>query len=353
MQNNVAFGYSKAKNSIFFTLPKLKMQQLANDVAIINKILNFFESDWPDISSCLCFYRLVLPNQYLTNNQSASSTSKKENLSLFQNGKTINNDLMMSQSSDHLLPKTSFDNNASMTLSSATSTDVRFSNDVTVTSNNIEYPPNVAISPGSCKSPYCCTSPGFCNFPYHNYETKRLVCSTVDISHNAISRTRSDPFPRDLIFVPDTAGQEAVESNLLVSRKLPVPIVSHFLPADSSMAQITTHDDYFSANFSPASLISSQLLSSTESSIFTDPLLVDITGNDVKGLLKPPKLEVPEKLCFNVTLDSVASATASTLTTSRTIRRSPPPPNVTLNPEKHKRNTLPQGKSSIRIKAFL
>ena len=59
----------------------------------------------------------------------------------------------------------------------------------TPTSSLNDYPPNIAISPGSCKSAFSCTSPGFCNFPSHNLENhlhNSNQCSN-DLNFNPIS----------------------------------------------------------------------------------------------------------------------------------------------------------------------
>lgn len=221
------------------------------------------------------------------------------------------------------------------------------STDVAVTSTTKDYPPNIAITPGSCKSPYCCTSPGFCNFPFHNYKNRHSN-TLGDVIHEAVNRTRSDPFPRDQVFIPDFAEPEPPEvaSN---SRRLSAPSFNESLSLNKSdvlsLNGMTDQDDFMStlAPITSLSSSSSSSLSSSEASIFTDPLLVDVTGNDVMNLLRSPKMEIIENSCFD--LADHHSPKASSISNSRNIRRSPPPPNVTLNPQKHKRSTLPRGKT--------
>ena len=251
---------------------------------------------------------------------------------------------MMSQTSDHFLSNNSLSSNIAVT--SSASLEDSFIDDVTITSSATDYPPNVAISPGSCKSPYCCTSPGFCNFPFHHTKGRLHGTSNGDVTYNGICRTRSDPFPRDQVFVPDSADLEAKEICTESERRLSIPMLAESLHHPETLPQITVHDDFIGTLPAIASLSSSSV-SSTESSIFSDPLLVDITGNDVMGLLKSPKLEITEQNCFNKAKNVPTSNTPASLAFSSSIRRSPPPPNVTLNPEKHKRSTLPQGKLSL------
>ena len=257
----------------------------------------------------------------------------------------MGSDVLMSQPSDVLLTKTAFRNNAPAT--SSVSPDNRFADDVIMSSSGIDYPPNVAISPGSCKSPYCCTSPGFCNFPYHHYKARHFATTGNDVTHDAISRTRSDPFPRDQVFIPDSAETETVDFNNTNNRRQSVPSLHDPLPIikpDALSLPGITDQDGFMNSFAPITSLSpsSSSLSSSES-IFSDPLLVDVTGNDVMGLMRLPKVEVSESNCFDITANVSATSKTPSISSSSAIRRSPPPPNVTLNPEKHKRSTLPQG----------
>ncbi|CAK8694148.1 unnamed protein product [Clavelina lepadiformis] len=230
------------------------------------------------------------------------------------------------------------------------SQDSRTVDDVIMSSSGVDYPPNIAISPGSCKSPYCCTSPGFCNFPYHNYKNHHCVPPS-DVTHDVINRTQSDPFPRDQVFVPDSAEPENMDPTTSSGRRLSAPILHDPLPVikpdQISLPGISDSDDLIDAIAPIASLSSSSSssLSSSASSIFNDSLLADVANSDVIGLLRSPKVESMETAtCFEMTSRDCELMTPkpSLFTGGGTIRRSPPPPNVTLNPEKHKRNALPQ-----------
>jgi len=78
------------------------------------------------------------------------------------------------------------------TSSSVTShLDSRSYDDAIMCTSSADYPPNIAISPGSCKSPFCCTSPGFCNFPYHHHHGRRgWVSIRTDCDSVALSCTK-------------------------------------------------------------------------------------------------------------------------------------------------------------------
>ena len=292
------------------------------------------------------FYRLPLLSFCGSRNESADTAKSRDSRkasSIMISASDVpvpTNDVLLSK---HVLQQPS----SPMTPSLSLSTEI--TNDIVVTSATIDYPPNIAITPGSCKSPYFCTSPGFCNFPFHTYKTRH--CNTLgDVTHEAINRTRSDPFPRDQVFIPDFAEPESPE---MVSnpRRLSAPSFNESLslgkPDVLSLPGVTNHEDFINKHAPITSLStsvsSSPSLSSSETSIFTDPLLVDVTGNDVMNLLRSPKIEVIENTCFDLCANDPHSPKTSSLSNARNIRRSPPPPNVTLNPQKHKRSALPQG----------
>ena len=247
----------------------------------------------------------------------------------------LTGDVLMSQSSEVVLRKKFVPSVAE---------DNRKADDVIMSSSGIDYPPNIAISPGSCKSPYCCTSPGFCNFPFHNYKAPsvRSRASSGDPTQDGVARTRSDPFPRDQVFIRDSAEPEAPELPLN-SRRQSVPSLCNHLPVvksdDISLPGVPDHEEFINS-FPIMKPSSPTTLSTAESSIFNDPLMVDVTGNDVMGLLKTPKIEIIEN-DFLLPNTETKVIKPPIFCSKATIRRSPPPPNVTLNPEKHKRSTLP------------
>lgn len=210
------------------------------------------------------------------------------------------------------------------------------------TSSN-DFPPNIAISPGSCKSPYCCTSPGFCNFPFHTFKTRHFSASSA-IDRN--SGTNPNLFTRDQVFVPDSAEPEPAEPSVTVtSRRFSVPLLRNPLPlikADQlSLPELKDHGDLIDSIAPVSSFSPSSSPASSNSSLHNDNL--DVTSGEVMVLLRPPKQEVVETgFCFGS-----RSCTSNTIKKQSVmgmkIRRSPPPPNVTLSPDKHLRNNLPPG----------
>ena len=217
--------------------------------------------------------------------------------------------------------------------------------DVGLSSPGNEYPPNIAISPGSCKSPYCCTSPGFCNFPFHSFKTRHCASSTAG---DAAGRTAADPFSRDQVFVPDSADPEEIElSKANVPRRFSVPLLHDPLPIikpdQLSLPELNNQGSLIDPIAPTTSLSASSSPTSSTSSIFTDNLLGDVTNNDVMVLLRSPKQEIIEAdVCFDKRPCEPSSMKTSSLPGGK-IRRSPPPPNVTLSPGKHLRNVLPPG----------
>ena len=261
---------------------------------------------------------------------------------------TVSNQLELDLSLNHHLER--------QQSSSSTVQDCIRADDVIMSTSGGDYPPNIAISPGSCKSPYSCTSPGFCNFPFHKFKTPHCATSTSrDITHDVLSKTKSDPFSREQVFVPDSAEPEAMEHPPTnITRRFSVP-ASHdpfpIIKADQlSLPGLNDHDDIIDAIAPMTSLSSSSSsLSSSTSSIFNDNLLSDVTNNDVMGLLRAPKTEVVEANSPFQLGHSEGHTIKQPTFSGSTIRRSPPPPNVTLSPEKHKRNTIPQGKRSSTL----
>nr|CAB3243422.1 Fli/ERG4 [Phallusia mammillata] len=238
--------------------------------------------------------------------------------------------------------------------------DNRTIDDVIMCSSAGDYPPNIAISPGSCKSPFCCTSPGYCNFPYHNHNHRNnshsshldVLCSTAtDLPHDPIQHTPPDPFQAEQVFVPDSADLDEVEShtNGAFQRRMSVPSLHEPLsiikPDQISLPGTLSENDDFPDVLPPMTSLassSSSSLSSSTSSILGDPLLGDVTSNDVMGLLSLPKIESLETTSAMEIGGETATVTkTSTFSGNGLVRRSPPPPNVTLNPEKHKRSLFP------------
>ncbi|XP_078484079.1 transcription factor protein [Ciona intestinalis] len=244
--------------------------------------------------------------------------------------------------------------------STTSSQDTRNADDVIMSSSGIDYPPNIAISPGSCKSPFCCTSPGYCNFPYHNHSFGRSSHSvshcgppTNEVSpihHEAVNRSQSDPFQQEQVFVRDSPHDVDSAPTPVFNRRMSAPTVHDPFPgikADQiSLPGLGEHDDFSEvmAPMTSLSSSSSSSLSSSTSSILNENLLADVTGNDVMGLLTSPKLEILEN---STSMDFYPTEkTKPTFAGAGPVRRSPPPPNVTLNPDKHKRSTLPQDPST-------
>jgi len=220
----------------------------------------------------------------------------------------------------------STDNNSdqlqrSLDLSTTLHDHYRINGDIVSSSSTSDFPPNIAISPGSCKSPFCCTSPGYCNFPFHNIENRLQFSSTstsdVTLSHSMINHNTSDPiFHHGQVFVKDIAGESQ-----------PLPIIKPEL-----ISQSFDHDEL--CDVLPITSLSSS--SSSTSSILSEHLLHEVHSSDVYSLFSTIKCETnsdilelpPTDIQLNYPLNSE-------------IRRSPPPPNVTLNPEKHRMESLP------------
>ena len=233
------------------------------------------------------------------------------------------------------------------------SQDTRMADDVIMSTSDNSFPPNIAISPGSCKSPYFCTSPGFCNFPFHNYKPRRCVGhSGTDNPHGAVIKTRSDPISRDQVFIRDSAEPgEMDQPETDITRRYSMPAVHDPLPVikpdQLSLPELNDQCDIMDSLVPVKSLSSpsTSSLSSSASSIFNDPLLSDVTNHDVIGLLRSPKVETMDtNNCPNdYGVSDKNTVNTSTFKGRGSIRRSPPPPNVTLNPKRHMRSTLPPG----------
>ena len=242
--------------------------------------------------------------------------------------------------------------------SSSTVPDTLRADDVIMSTSGGDYPPNIAISPGSCKSPYCCTSPGFCNFPFHKFKMSHCATpSSRDVIHDVLSKTKSDPFVREQVFVPDLADPEHIEQLApAVTRRFSVPS-SHdpfpiIKPDQLSLPGISDHDEIIDA-IAPMTSLSSSSSSSLSSSVSSiDNLLSDVTNSDVMGLLRSPKMEVIETNSPFEFVHSDVPVIKSPAFSGSTIRRSPPPPNITLSPDKHKRTSIPQGKLNLCFTLF-
>ena len=234
---------------------------------------------------------------------------------------------------------------------SSTPRDALRADDVIMATSGGDYPPNIAISPGSCKSPYCCTSPGFCNFPFHKYKTvHHSVSATRDVAHDVIEKQKSNLFFNEQVFVPDSAeSEQMIRSNDDVTRRFSVPVVHEPFPvikADQLSIPNFKDQNELIDSIAPISSLSSPAssLSSSPSSIFNENLLTDPTSNDVLGILRLPKIEVMDTNSpFELGSSDAHSSKTSPTFSGGTIRRSPPPPNVTLIQDKHKCNTLSQG----------
>uniref|UniRef100_H2YIJ4 PNT domain-containing protein n=1 Tax=Ciona savignyi TaxID=51511 RepID=H2YIJ4_CIOSA len=257
---------------------------------------------------------------------------------------------------------------AEMHTTASTSQKTRNADDVIMSTSGMDYPPNIAISPGSCKSPFCCTSPGFCNFPYHNHtfsltyfiHRNNQLATQCDaprneisspIHHDPVNRTQSDPFQQELVFVRDSAQE--IDTTPSFTRRMSAPVVHDpfpiIKPDQISLPGLGENDD-FSDVIAPMASLSSpstSSLSSSTSSILNDNLLADVTGTDVIGLLSSPKLEILEHSgAMDFYPTEAIPPTKKTFAGAGPVRRSPPPPNITLNPENHKRSSLPQDPST-------
>lgn len=171
----------------------------------------------------------------------------------------------------------------------------------------------------------------------------------VSLGHTIRNTSQSDATlnHQQQVFVPDSADP--------ANCSLPLPIIKPEQISES----LTETDDL--ADVLPMTSLSSS--SSSTSSILSDCLLPDVAGNDMLGLWAT-KMNSGGRIPDNgmTTMDgqnnnnndlpqhgaSVNQHTPKpvhTLSSSNNcIRRSPPPPNVTLNPEEYKRNLLPRGK---------
>jgi len=195
-------------------------------------------------------------------------------------------------------------------------------------------------------------------FAFSNSHLDAMCGSTTDMTHQEpMCQTPPDPFQQEQVFVPDSAELDSVEScaNNAYNRRLSAPSMHEplsllksdqlSLPGTLSLPETDDFSDIIPPISSLTSTSSSSLSSST-SSILNDPLLVDVTGSDVIGLLSLPKVESLE------TTNTLEIGNSDPITTkpvtfcgNGAVRRSPPPPNVTLNPEKHKRSMFPAGKT--------
>lgn len=220
-----------------------------------------------------------------------------------------------------------------------------------------DYPPNIAISPGSCKSAFSCTSPGFCNFPSHNLENhlhNTNQCSN-DLNFNPISVSKSSSsdfsqiigfhnkgllFQSEQVFVRDT-GFESFPANS--SQSFNCAIGQQAIKPEYSTQTLNNQD------------VSDMIPSLSPSDTSNSPTI------DSDKLLSQSSDSFVVKSEYHAIQSSYSGSSDTTSSSysfpsNECARRSPPPPNVTLNPKDHRIKFLPTDPSSwskAEVKAWL
>ncbi|XP_039248382.2 uncharacterized protein LOC120326204 [Styela clava] len=275
-------------------------------------------------------------------------------------------------------------------------------------SSPLEYPPNVAISPGSCKSPYSCTSPGFCNFPYHNHdnvfrssqtcghgiseppkaqfhrqmseEAARLFSLGKEGNTKGAGTTSNSSdsamFSTDQVFVRDSApDSELVETNTThgikieegsrgvfeivenervrhasthsasSSRDSLYNVYSESINVTGSIAGSSEDFDDVSPNINSASLLNDPMMAGFPPSSSSENSGPSTSNVSMEPMETGNSLDSPLLNAGPMQYGNNERGMKSPLDFSA-VRRSPPPPNVTLNPEKYKRNSMPLDPSS-------